>query len=114
VTERVEYIEHGRSARLSEAGDHIYKVTSGRKAKLASIIATNTSGTAIIHLWDAASGLPTRQSGCPILEIMASSGTFQASEDRLIGIEFSSSIWGRVTDSSLSGIPFIYVGVKEY
>jgi hypothetical protein len=114
MTEQIEFYEHGRSMRLDDEGGNVYIVTSGRKAKLASLIAECASGEAVIHLWDANSGLPTSQSGCPILEIITEFGKFQAAEDELIGAEFSSSIWARVTDSTLSGTPFLRIGVKEY
>ena len=110
-------IIHGRPKLLTAANTAytVYTVSAGRKFRLTSLIATNTSGDAILDIYDAASGGPQAfgVSGEPMLKVVVpAQQTIVLDKDVLepMELDFLSAV---VIFSTVSGV-WVRVGGYEH
>lgn len=100
--------EHGGNITLdtNDTQEDVYTVTSGRKAKLRTLIITNRASAGNIIIGDVSCNATNTKLSlmCP------QESTLILEKDELYGIEFLSRI---VAMANVSGV-WIHVGVEEY
>jgi len=116
-TTGIQGIPHGRCALLvnNASGFTVYQVTSGRRFRLTSFIATNKSGDAVVDLYDAASGAAQAfgESGRPMLSVIVPAAKTVALDERVLGtmeLDFISAV---VAFTTVSGV-WVRVGGVEF